>query len=101
MSLAQGDPAAALDHVEGVVPLLGGAPLGSSHEPLRLYWTCYRALKANHDPRASGLLDAAYTILQAQAALIQDAGLRHTFLHNVAANRAIVAERERMLGENE
>lgn len=101
MSLAQGDLAAALDHVEGVVPLLSGAPLGSSHEPLRLYWTCYRALKANHDPRAPGLLDAAYTMLQAQAALIQDAGLRHTFLHNVAANRAIMAERERMLGENE
>jgi tetratricopeptide (TPR) repeat protein len=98
LALAQGDPAAALTHVEGIVPLLGVVPLGSSHEPLRLYWTCYRALKASNDPRASGILDAAHTMLQAQAALIEDAALRHTFLHQVAANREIVAERMKVEG---
>jgi tetratricopeptide (TPR) repeat protein len=89
LALAQGDMAAALAHVEALLPLLSGAPLPSSHEPLRLYWTCYRALQANSDPRAPGILSAAHALLQSQAALIQDAALHHTFLYQVAANRKI------------
>jgi tetratricopeptide (TPR) repeat protein len=89
LALAQGDTAAALGHVEGLLPLLAGAPLPSSYEPLRLYWTGYRALQANCDPRAPTILSAAYALLQSQAALIRDAALRHTFLHQVAANREI------------
>lgn len=92
LALAQGDAAAALAHVEGILPLLEAAPPAGSHEPLRLYWTCYRALRANNDPRACGILAAAHALLQSQAALIQDAALRQTFLQQVAANREIVAE---------
>jgi len=98
LALAQGDLAAALTHVEALLPVLGGAPLASSYEPLRIYWTCYRALKATDDPRASGILAAAHGLLQSQAALIQDAALRHTFLQQVAANREIAAEWLRVAG---
>jgi predicted ATPase len=98
LALAQGDPAAAVGHVEGIVPLLGVVPLGSSHEQLRLYWTCYSTLQANNDPRASDILAAAHTLLQTQAALIEDAALRHSFLHQVAANREIGAERMKIKG---
>jgi hypothetical protein len=92
LALARGDTAAALTHVEALLPFLAGAPLPSAYEPLRLYWTSYRALRVNNDPRAPGILAAAYGLLQSQAALIQDAALRHTFLHQVAANREIMAE---------
>ncbi len=92
LALAQGDAAAALAHVEALLPVLGVAPLPSFYEPLRLYWTSYRALKANSDPRAPAILSAAHALLQSQASLIQDPALCHTFLHQVAANREIVAE---------
>lgn len=92
LALAQGDAAAALAHVEAILPVLDGAPPAGSYEPLRIYWTCYRALRANNDPRAPGILAAAHALLQAQAALIQDAALRQTFMQQVAANREIAAE---------
>ena len=95
---AQGDTAAALAQAEGFLPLLGGAPLPSSAEPLRLFWTAYRALRADNDPRAPGILAAGVALLQAQAALIEDAALRQTFLQQVAANREIAAEWKREQG---
>src|SRR5690606_5458076 len=52
LALAQSDTAAALRLVEGLLPFLAGAPLPADYEPLRLYWTCYRALQACGDPRA-------------------------------------------------
>ena len=98
LALAQGDTAAALAQAEGFLPLLGGAPLPSSAEPLRLFWTAYRALRADNDPRAPGILAAGVALLQAQAALIEDAALRQTFLQQVAANREIAAEWKREQG---
>ena len=95
LALAQGNTAVALTYAEALLPLLAGAPLPAASEPLRLYWTCYRALQANNDPRAAGVLAAAHGLLQSQAALIQDDALRQTFLHQVAANWAIAAEWKR------
>ena len=77
------------------MPLLTGAPLPAASEPLRLYWTCYRTLQANNDPRAAGVLAATHGLLQSQAALIQDDALRQTFLYQVATNWAIAAEWKR------
>lgn len=91
LALAQGDTAAALGHVEPLLPLLAVSPLPSSAEPLRLFWTCYGVLRANDDGRAPGVLAAAEALLQSQAAAIHDDARRTTFLHAVAANRAIAA----------
>lgn len=92
LALARGDTAAALGHTEALLSILSGPPLPSSLEPLRLYWACYRALKATGDPRAGEILAAANALLQSQVALIQDSTLRRTFLNQVAANREIAAE---------
>lgn len=91
LALAQGDAAAALSLVEGLLPVLAGAPLPAAVEPLRLYWTCYRALQANGDARAAGVLSAAHVLLHSQAALIRDATRRQTFTQEIAVNRDIAS----------
>jgi predicted ATPase/DNA-binding SARP family transcriptional activator len=61
-------------------------------EPFRVYWSCYQALHTMADPRAQQLLQTAHTLLQRRAAQISDPALRHAFLTQVAANKAIVQE---------
>ncbi len=90
LALAQGQAAAALAHVEGLLPFLAGPPLPGSSESLRLYWTCYSALRANDDPRADGILAAACALLQSRAALISDETRRRTFVHGIDVNRKIL-----------
>ena len=63
--------------------------LDGTDEPLRVYLTCYLVLRANHDPRAREILDAAYRLLQERATHIDDEELRRSFLENVAAHREI------------
>lgn len=99
LALAQGDTTAALRHVEAVLPDLLANKINNQLEPLRAFWSCYRVLAAVADPRACGVLTAAHTHVQTQAALIQDAALRHAFLHHVSANREIVVERRKTGGE--
>jgi len=43
------------------------------------------------DPRAEGGLDAGYELLQERAAMIEDAGLRRSYLENVPHHRELVA----------
>jgi hypothetical protein len=50
----------------------------------------YHVLRANGNPRASEILDAAYHSLREQAATIKDGDLRRSYLENVPAHRAIV-----------
>ena len=60
-------------------------------DPFQIYLDCYRVLRANGDPRAEAILDAAYRLLQAWAAKIDDEELRRSYLENVAAHREIAA----------
>ena len=60
-------------------------------EPLRIYLTCYNGLHAAKDPRAKKVLDAAYRLLQERAVMIEDQGLRRSYLENVPYHREIVA----------
>jgi len=64
--------------------------LDGTIEPLRVYLTCYRVLRANEDPRAGEVLSAAHRLLQERAARIDDEQLRRSFLENVAAHREII-----------
>ena len=68
-----------------------GVRLRLADEPLRVYLTCYRVLRANDTPRAGEVLAAAYHLLQERAATIEDADLRCSYLENVAAHREIVS----------
>ena len=54
--------------------------------------SCYRALRANQDPRALGVLTKAYRLLQDWAAKIDEGTWRRSFLENVPAHREIAAE---------
>ena len=100
VALTREDPSAALAYLEEILSHLetGGPSTGSgcsidgTGEPLRVYLTCYRVLRANQDPRAERVLEEAHNILQARAAKIDDEDLRRSFLENVTANREIAVE---------
>jgi predicted ATPase/class 3 adenylate cyclase len=95
VALARGKMVQALAHVEEILSYLEAHPtLDGTEEPLRVYLTCYRVLRANGDPRARSILDAAHSLLQEWVAKIEDQALRRSFLENVAAHREIIAEWE-------
>jgi hypothetical protein len=51
---------------------------------------------ANQEPRAREILADAYNLLQERAENIADESLRRSFLENVAVNREIISEYEKL-----
>jgi tetratricopeptide (TPR) repeat protein len=96
LALGGGQPAQALEHVEEILTHLQNHTLDGTYEPFRVYWTCYRVLKAHDDGRAAEVLHTAYTLLQARAAGIEDERLRTSFLEEVPAHRKLVQEYHRL-----
>ncbi len=92
VALAQDDLAGARAHVEQVLEHLRTGSLAGTDEPFRIYLTCTRVLRAAQDPRADEILRAAHDLLQEQAATIDDAALRRSFLEQVAAHRELTRE---------
>ncbi|MBN1485819.1 MAG: tetratricopeptide repeat protein [Chloroflexia bacterium] len=88
--LAQGDLERARCHTEEILHYLDGASLQGTEQTVRICLACYQVLRASSDSRAPEILHAAYRLLQEQAARIDDEELRCSFLHNVAAHRAIL-----------
>jgi len=76
--------------VEEILGYLETGTLDGTHEPVRVYLTSYRVLRATDDARADDILGEGYRFLQGRAAKISDEGERQSFLENVAANREIV-----------
>lgn len=66
--------------------------LDSSPTGLRVYLACYRVLRTARDPRAAGVLQEAYALLQDKALLISDEAARRRFLENVTAHRELLRE---------
>ncbi len=66
--------------------------MNGTNEPLRIYLTCYRVLRANCDARVDEVLNTGYRLLQERAAKIDDEALRSSYLENVPAHREILAE---------
>ncbi len=91
VSLAQGDLSQAQDYVKEILNYLKTNTLDGTEETFQIYLTCYRALRAVHDPRAQETLIGAYNLLQERAAKITDAKLRRSFLENVPAHRELVS----------
>jgi len=90
VALQKGEPLSALTQAAPILTFLETHSLDGTEEPLRIYLTCYQVLKANNDPRASGLLRTAHAKLMEQAGNTQNETLRQSFLENVAANREII-----------
>ena len=90
-ALAQGDMEGALAHVREILDHMEDHPaLAGTLEPLRIYLTCYRVLRANGDPRTDETLNAAYHLLRERAGTIEDEDLRRSYQENVPAHREIV-----------
>lgn len=89
IQLAQGDQAAAIRWVDDILPGLATHLSVGMDEPFLIYLTCYQVLAANHDTRATALLQRGYDLLQQYAARIQDDALRTSFLENVPVHRAL------------
>jgi tetratricopeptide (TPR) repeat protein len=91
VALARGDIAQAKSHVEVLLAHRErGGVFQGSEEPLRIWLTCWQVARAANDPGAARLLAEAHAELQAQAARIADARLRHGLLHGVPCHRAIL-----------
>jgi tetratricopeptide (TPR) repeat protein len=87
--LAQGQAVAAYGLVEEILHHLSERGPARLDEPLRVYWTAYRALHAmRQEEVASDLLDAAHTLLERQAEGL-GAAERARFFEAVPVNRAI------------
>jgi hypothetical protein len=81
-----------LQQVEEILVEFNDGNVAGADFPLAAYLACYDVLQAVDDPRAQEILNTAHGLLQDQAAKIEDAALRRSFLENVAAHREIVRE---------
>ncbi len=100
LALARGEAEQAQAHIEGIVDHLeAGGTLDTMISPFQVYLTCYRALEANGDARARGILEVAHSRLQEQAARIADPEQQRDFLKNVAAHRQLLEAFERVTGK--
>ncbi len=92
LALAQGDAAAAMAVVEGLLAhLAGGGTLVGTDGPRLILLTCHQVLAGALDPRAVQVLGEAHAGLMAIADAITDEGLRASFLDNIPEHRQIVA----------
>ncbi len=88
--LAEGNMAAAIILMEPIVPYLENEETGVGEQPFQVYLTCYQVLQAVGDGRAAAILQHAHHLLHKQAAQLEDAPTRHTFLHQVDAHQEIM-----------
>jgi hypothetical protein len=101
VALGRGNPFEAKVHVDEILSYLANHSLGYLYwppRPFRVYLTCYRVLEANGDPHAQDVLETAFELLQERAAKISDETERRSYLENVAANREIAEQYERLRG---
>ena len=92
VALAQGNVAAAMREVEGLLAhLSAGGTLDATEYPRLIELTCHQVLARGGDARAAEWLTRARTNLQAKAATIPDAAMRQGFLGNIPEHREIMA----------
>jgi len=89
-----GKTADALRHLDTVLENLKEYGTAGSSDPFGIYWNCFFILEAVTDPRATRILDDAYSQLSHRAERIRDAAIRRSFLENVTHHRAIVEAHE-------
>jgi DNA-binding SARP family transcriptional activator/predicted ATPase/Tfp pilus assembly protein PilF len=92
ISLAREDLYLAQSQAVEVLSLLEHGALDHARDPCRIFWICYRVLRASQDPRAQKILIAAYNLLQERATKIEDEALRHSYLENVACHQTLANE---------
>lgn len=92
VALAQGDTAAALRQLNGVLAYLDeGGKLERTEFPRFIELACYQVLERSGDSRAVEWLERAHAHLLAKATPIPDTALREGFLRNIPEHREIMA----------
>ena len=89
--LGLGDMDQAMVHAEELLAIWETRRMLGLDRPVLDMLICYQVLVAALDPRAPGLLDEGYRLLQECAANIEDEALRRAFLENVRPNRELLA----------
>ncbi len=79
-------------NLEAILDYLENGDLEGTDDPMRVYLTCYRILKASEDSRAIGILEKGYQFLQTRAENIPDEPNRRIFLENVRSNRELLVD---------
>lgn len=93
VALAQGDLSRAQSYAEEILEYFeSGGNAEGTREPIRIYLSCYRVLRASQDSRADAMLEKAHALLQQRADRMEDQELRHSFLENVVAHRELLRE---------
>lgn len=101
LDLADGDPAAALCHIEPVLPLLDGRAGIGLDEPFFTYHTACHLLACVGDPRALVALTTARALLARYACSIPDKRTRRMFLRDVPLHNAVRCLRPLPTGRGE
>lgn len=91
VALARGDVAAALAHLQEVLPVAhDAAALDGTLGATQIRLTTWRVLTAAGDARAAAVLQTAHAALQTHAASLSDPALRQSFLERVPPHRDVV-----------
>ena len=88
--LKKGQNRMLLNPLTDILAYLGaGNSVQAALEPIRIYLSCYEALKALGDPRADRILREAYTLLNTQMGRLPNQNSRQVFRENIQFHRAI------------
>ena len=91
LSLACGEITEAYTYVNQILVWLESRPPRWLYDLVGLYLLCYQVLTAQQDPRALAVLEHGYCLLQSRATTLHDLAKRHSYRHNIPANRNLIA----------
>ncbi|WP_298814512.1 AfsR/SARP family transcriptional regulator [Chloroflexus sp.] len=98
VALARNDAAEALRRATSIVDyLLAGNQLHGAEETMRIYWTAYQALAANHDSRAATILALGQQLVQERAERLSDPANRAIYLNKDVHRLIMIAGRTETL----
>jgi len=90
--LAQDQPASAWDAAQEILAYLDREQsVDAANEPLRIWLTCYRVLRANQNPRAPEILASTFHRLRQRLARIPDPDTRRAIIAQSPWCREIIA----------
>jgi predicted ATPase len=91
VALSAGDLPQAMAYAATALDYLAERAPDWLEEPIRIFLTCYEALRATSDRRADEVLDLGHALLLERAAQFDDEERRRRYLENVPAHRALLA----------
>ncbi|MEZ4734662.1 MAG: BTAD domain-containing putative transcriptional regulator [Caldilineaceae bacterium] len=100
IALAQGDHTSAQTQIEAILPVLAEEPHTGYNNPFFIYLTAYHALATTGDPRAVGILQQGYNLLQQDAAKLDEES-RQRFLTAVPLHRDLLAAYNEMSAQRD